>query len=294
MLVCYNRPLGDYLADQVANEDLITAGSFHSVCARALAAAGLDMPQRPDDQWWKESAPDLLVAAVGRENNRCGAVVVDEGQDFPQSWFDALSMILEEPDGGPFYVFADTQQAIYTVDWQAPGAWPIFDLDLNCRNTVQIAERVAAIFKTDPATLGAEGADPIFVIAEDDDDVLGTIKSVMKGLLSEEKLEPNQIVIISRNRSFIDALYETKLGSVRFQTLGKPGLVAETLYRFKGMEADVVVVDLRGVDLSTVEGKGLAYVALSRARGFLIALGSMNQAQALDWPRPSIRQMEAP
>lgn len=292
LLTCYNRPLGDYLIDQVADDEAITARSFHALCMSEAGQAGLRVPPNPDRRWWAEEAPEVLVSAATSRGAHFDAVVVDEGQDFSLDWFEALIMLLTDPDEGPFYVFADTQQAIYTRGWKPPGDWAAFDLDVNCRNTLQIAERVAGVFGGEVSTLGAEGTDPLFVLVDSDEDALGAVRMLVKRLMKDEMLNADQIAVISPSRDFIDALYEIKIGSTRFVTFPQRGLIAETLFRFKGMEADVALVDLRGVDLAGEHGRGLAYVAMSRARAFLLVLGSADQARALGWPKKLIMQPE--
>jgi hypothetical protein len=283
LLTCYNGPLGEFLADAVRESASVTAGSFHSVCLRLMKEAGMRVPRSPSQEWWRTDAPDLMLRAAEKTGRNFDAIVVDEGQDFAPGWFEGLTILLSDLETGPFYVFADTQQAIYLKDWTPPGEWPAFDLDVNCRNTLPIAVQVAKIFGTKPNSLGATGPDPRFVVADSEEDAVDLLLGSIKHLIREEMVDPSQIAIIGGSRDLINELHSLSAGS-RIVPMGQKGVVAETIHRFKGMESDVLYVLLSGLDLSSKGGRALAYVAMSRARSVLMVLGSKRQAKELGWP----------
>lgn len=80
------------------------------------------------------------------------AVIVDEGQDFSDAWIAALRVAIESE--GPFYVFADSHQQLYRRFWRAPADWTVLELELNCRNTLPICQRVSTVFGESPSSLG--------------------------------------------------------------------------------------------------------------------------------------------
>ena len=292
LLTCFNRPLGEYLARAVSDELRITAMSFHSLCMSEMKKAWIRTPQVPSSEWWRIEAPEHLVEAAEANNRAWDAVVVDEGQDFPPNWFDSLLMLLREPDDGPCYVFADSQQAVYVPDWSLPETWPAFDLDVNCRNTLPIATRVARLFDVQPSSLGASGPEPRFVVVSSSQDVLEVVSQVVEHLIREERLDPQQIAVISDSRAFIDDLHGLRVAGKRFSRMDEGGIIAETIYRFKGMEADVVLAVLHGTNVAEGKGRSLAYVALSRARSYLVVLGSKDQAKQLAWPSKLVTTAE--
>jgi hypothetical protein len=56
--------------------------------------------------------------------------------------------------------------------------------------------------------------------------------------------------------------------------IGKRGIVAESIARFKGLESDAVVLVLsESAVLDEIPAKSELYVGLSRARGFLYIIG---------------------
>ena len=63
---------------------------------------------------------------------------------------------------------------------------------------------------------------------------------------------------------------ETRAG-ITLTGLDGNGLVCETIHRFKGLEADAVIVVLD--DLDEEKDRQLAYIGLSRARSMLVVIG---------------------
>ncbi|MEN8041759.1 MAG: AAA family ATPase, partial [Actinomycetota bacterium] len=242
LLTCFNRPLGDYLADSTKDMEGVTAQSMHAFASHLFGEAGIDMPLRVSAEWFKENMPDLLMTATERTGITFDAIVVDEGQDFFPRWFMALQMLLEDPDDGPFYVFADANQTIYQEEWESPIEGEPFPLDINCRNTLPIAKKVAGVIGAEPLAMGAEGMSPQFIVANSEDDVHTALDLAIGKLISEENVRPDQITILSDHRAPIDALVGTSLGGSKVGVLGSGGVTAETIYRYKGLENDVVFV----------------------------------------------------
>lgn len=197
-------------------------------------------------------------------------MVVDEGQDFHADWWDYLRLMCATQET-PFYVFADPHQAIYRTGWVPPFDEPNFQLTVNCRNTVQIAEKVAEVFGDSTATLGAEGPDVETISAHDDKEIAKALRSSLHRLLVEEKLEPSQIVVLADRKHQVDRLRGTEFANQRLVEPGKRGVVVESIHRFEGLESDsgILIQTTRPDD----DEQMLAYVGMSRARAHLIVIG---------------------
>ncbi len=281
LLTCFNAPLGRSLERTTADLAGVTAGTFHSLCFKLASKAGLNVPPDRSPDWWALGAPELLTQAAGRLGRTFDAIVVDEGQDFPDSWLMALAMLLSEPDDGPFYVFADDQQALFQPDWELGMDLPPFDLDINCRNSLQIAEKVAAVFGGDVLTLGAAGPRPSWVRCDGDDQAVESVQDLVARLILDEMVDPSRIVVLSDQRQFVDRLRRLVVADSVFVELDRTGVVTETIQRFKGLEADVVICVLLGA--ATEDLKRAAYVGFSRAKLMLIAVGRSSLRSALHW-----------
>lgn len=70
---------------------------------------------------------------------RFDAVVGDEGQDFRDSWWDALLTCFRDPGDPTLYVFTDEHQRIFDREGSAPIELNPFPLDENLRNSRNIA-----------------------------------------------------------------------------------------------------------------------------------------------------------
>jgi hypothetical protein len=281
LLTCFNRPLGEYLKAGFVDVPSVTASSFHSFAVSELQKSGRHPPTNPSATWWDWDLPADLPDLAEHNGTSFDAVVVDEGQDFDLSWWTVLSLLLNNPDDGPFYVFADTQQAIYRPGWAPPFEGLEYELSINCRNTVPIATKVAAVYATSAVrTLGAEGPDPILHIVKGFGEIGDALKSALHRLLIVERLRPDQIVVLSTSRDVVDVLRARRFGPHRLVTAGEGGIVAETVHRYKRLEADAVVLVAheRGR-----EEQALLYIGLSRARAHLELICTRDIADSLAW-----------
>lgn len=285
LLTCFNQPLAHAIAEDMRAVDRVHVATFHGLCRQLAGRAGLAFPSQPSSQFWDEGAPDLLVEAAQKTGFNVAALVVDEGQDFHPSWWTALELLLDTPGSGEFYVFSDVHQAIYRPDWTPPFPGPSYDLTRNCRNTVAIAERVAAVFRDPVATLGATGPDPEYAVAINREGGAKALRSAIHRYLNEGKLDAGQLAVICQRRQDVEHLRGLSLAGHRGVQLGEwgsDGFLVETIHRFKGLEADAVVVILESVE-DPVD-RSLAYIGISRARAQLLVIGPPAVASALSWP----------
>lgn len=288
LLTCYNRALGEFLATNLAGETGITVARFHELTYRLARAAALPWPQNPDQEWFDITAPDLLVDAAGINGFEIDAVVVDEGQDFAPSWWEALRLLMTDPEQGPFYVFADHHQAIYRnpSEWEPPFDGFVFELITNCRNTLPIASRVADVYGDDVDTLGAPGPEPEYQEVGSFADAVRETRRILVRLLQDDGLGPDQVVVLTASAALAEQLRSRPVATHQLVEIGGDGVVVDTFHSFKGLESDVVIAVLP--DFSTPalaeQHRGLAYIGLSRARAHLIALGRPEARAQIGWP----------
>ena len=100
-------------------------------------------------------------------------------------------------------------------------------------------------------------------------------------VLLNEGMAPESIAVLTKNRRMVDSLSGSKMGNSKPTEAGQPGLTVDTIHRFKGLEADAVVVWLDKVD--GIEDRALAYVGMSRARALLLLVGPSAVKDALGW-----------
>ena len=228
---------------------------------------GLAIPEAPGDEWWDGEAPRLLERAVAEKGVRFDAIIVDEAQDFAPPWVAALDACSSSPGESPYYLFTDSHQQIYRRGDAAPASWPVVELDQNCRNTLPIARTVSSVYQDPPPGLGAHGRDPVFIDSEAGEEA-SLVQSVVDRLITEEHLKPSQVAVLCERREVVERLGDLVAGGFPFVPLGYPGVLVETVHRFKGLEADVVVLAIS----SFRPDDAVLYVGLSRARSMLMVV----------------------
>ena len=260
--------------------------TFHDLCERMARRAGLpfDAPEghhprhRP---FWEEETPMLLLRALERlPNERYDAIVVDEGQDFLPDWWPCLEDVLAQGREGTLYAFYDAHQNIFGGHLP-PEALEVIEhrLVYNCRNTTRIAEYAARLLALEPRVrVGAPQGEEVEEIAcRNADEMALNVAGRLTHLVDAEGIKPARIAILStrtlRNSPFAD---DHRAGRFELVSLdagrgSRDQVVFETLYRYKGLEADVVILlDLPGGS-KAVEPRDL-YVAATRAKHLLVVM----------------------
>ena len=283
LLLCFNEPLARDLSQKA---DGFEAETFHDFCRRLARRAGLSgfaaqYPQVQERRVYAEEAPMMLLDALARlPDERYDAIVVDEAQDFLPDWWPCLDEALRHGRQGTLYAFYDANQDIY--DGGPPGALEVIEHKLvhNCRNTTRIAEYAAGLVGTEPRVkAGAPQGRPVERIAcASDAEVVRKVAARLDQLVLREDVAPDEIAIVS-TRTLKNSPFAHDRRAGRFELVnlddraGRSSaappasrVVFETLYRFKGLERDVVILlDLPG---SRVTDRH-RYVAASRARNLL-------------------------
>jgi UvrD-like helicase C-terminal domain/AAA domain len=293
LLTCYNRYLANWLRQhlmELAREDIalrnIEVMNFHRVAYRLCERVHIPLPQDESRDYDEDFAVGLITASDLVED-RYDAILADEGQDFNDSWWDALLSLLRSPEESLFYVFYDDNQRIYGRH----SAYPIpsdhyYPLTINCRTTLTIHEEVMKHYNAldIPTCKGPQGraVEHIPTVATKVAEQKALFE-LLKRLTQDEGIAIEDIVLLSpvgKNRSHYRA--GTMLGR-QFQLswdMERPlvphGLMCCTIFAFKGLERDVVIFAEPDKIQSSTEREQLIYVALSRARFHLIILGNLS------------------
>lgn len=285
LLACYNARLADALRVQLGQIPNITVANFHQFAVQQARAAELDS-QRPttmsEDDYFSYHLPDLLLsAAEALPEQRFDALIVDEGQDFLPLWWDGLqAQLVPQPI---MYIFYDDNQRLYSASDRFPiDDDPLF-LSVNCRNTQTIHAIAWQFYKSlDADQITAEGPEGVAIelrhvaTPTDEREVLAAL---LQQLIKQEKVDPQQIAILTRRSPRALGWADTTIGGVivREQPRGKLQTLCCTIKSFKGMESPVVIIAGLGEgDEDEAEQDtaldALLYVACSRATSHLIVL----------------------
>jgi hypothetical protein len=282
LFVCYNEILGKELASAFPEDKDIEVGTFHSLCFRQAAKAGMRLPANPSAEWWEKGAAELLIDACAKSETNFDAVVVDEAQDFSPSWLEALRCLMSNRSDTPFYVFADPKQDIWKRNWSLNSDFDFCqELRRNLRNTHPIAGKVAAcIGEQLRPPFGADGPPPRWRDVREERRPIPDVIAAVERLI-DEGFGPRNLIVLCSSAKTVQALREYSIGPYSFGAWRSNGIAVETVARFKGMEYEAIVLVLEGgedeLDRTT------AYVGTSRARSVLTVVAHQKKQNFLNW-----------
>jgi len=93
LLLCFNRRLADKFVDQAP--DGVTVNTYHGFCKEMAESVGIEIDFKKVDEpkFWRD-VQDQLVAADLSSAPKFDCLVVDEGQDFKEEWYEILQLFL--------------------------------------------------------------------------------------------------------------------------------------------------------------------------------------------------------
>ena len=287
LFLCYNRPLKDWLLQAIPESfsDDLTIDTYHGLVEDLCRKAGIgfrDGANMGNANFWKDIAPERLMQAcelLGPEA-KFDAVVVDEGQDFHDLWWTSLDSVFRDPGAkGCYYVFFDPNQNLYVESPAIPGELgPAFELPVNCRNTVRIAEHCAGLVnQPNKVRDGAPMGDaPEFARAMNMRDAFQQAgKLVRKWCMTKAGgLKPHQVAVLAPGNTERDwpADFQTVPITNDFDAWRKgKGVLIASWARFKGLEADAIVI-VETMTPDSAQESVNRYVARSRAKHLLTVI----------------------
>ncbi len=185
LVLCYNRLLAQHIRVALSARRGVEAMTFHRWGVRS----GVDFRKGEEDGAFGER----LLSRMHSSSDLRGqfdAVLIDEAQDWPCSWFQCAKLALKEPDTGDLLIVGDGSQSLYRkrdFTWADAGVHASgrvlnrkFDLDRNYRNTAEIlsvartfAARTAGNIQQMPAipvgpdTAVRSGSEPLLIQLDD-------------------------------------------------------------------------------------------------------------------------------
>ena len=279
-LICYSHGLASYLRRLTGGwsrrQQPGYVGEFHSLGIQWGAPQGPDENERTTEtsQFWEHDLPAAMkqLAADLPDGQRFDSIVIDEAQDFADSWWDPVLAALRDPESGGLYVFIDEGQRVF--DRQGTPGVPLVPLilDQNIRNTRQIANAFQPLVDHPMRFLGGEGPEVRFVPCPTDD-ALDFGDDQIEVLL-EEGWRPEDLALLTTGSRHPEQIARQKAGN---QAYWDSFWDAEQVFYghvlgFKGLErrAIVLVVNEKG---AFERSRERLYVGLSRARDQLVVCG---------------------
>ncbi|MDB5952616.1 MAG: nuclease [Massilia sp.] len=294
LYVCFNRPLADHI------ERLVPAGgrvaTFHMLGDAFLRAGGVT-PDYASPDVWRQMETALATEELP-EAWKYDVLIVDEGQDFSSAWRDILLRMLKE--GGRATWLEDPMQNLYGREMVALDGWVTLHSQTNYRSPRQIVDMLASIGGGVREAVEAgspfDGADiEALVYAEGDSAALiAQTKHAITLCLAAGFARQDIAIASFRGREKSKLLGLDTLGDAHtlksftgaYDLFGNPifregGLLAESVYRFKGQSAPAVI--FTEVDFATIDELVFRklFVGMTRARLKLVLVLSERAAAQL-------------
>jgi hypothetical protein len=273
LFTCFNRPLADHLRKALADDPRIRVSGFHQLCLDLAKEAGIETwGKRDDPVFWDKQLPEYLGRAVDRLGSRFDALVVDEAQDFEESWWLPLQMLFRDPDQGVIYVFYDDNQAIYRRPGGLPDGLVSARLTENWRNTSPIFEAVMGFYEGGKVRGAGPEGPPIEMASVQKEQLPSELSKVLHRLIEEGDLAAKDVVVLTPHTpAHSPVLGQVGAFKLTDDPIGKRDVHLSSIFRYKGLDAPAIVIC--DVDRFVEEEfTKLMYVACSRARAYLAVL----------------------
>lgn len=289
--VCFNRPLADHIVRLAPPRADVS--TVHELAISALRATGVD-PDFSSSATYP-AAFEALATANAQASATLDLLIIDESQDFDGDWLQALLPRLKLD--GRLYVMGDAEQAIYRKEsFDLPDAARIVCQD-NFRSPRRLVETINLLGLT-ATPVQARGPDlgeapELHVVGARDLGGLQRAAEIVANLLREGHCLEDIAVLSFHGRERSRLINSEQLGpwplrrfTGNFDAAGNACwaegvLLAESVYRFKGQSAPIVIVcEIECDQFGDLEARKL-FVAMTRAQSQLHLVMTPSAEQAL-------------
>jgi hypothetical protein len=279
-LVCYSRGLSTWIARRVSHWPKALRRNVRVRTYHALGVEwGVQIGDARDQEYWDVTMPAQMteLARALPDEQRFDALIVDEAQDCPDTWWPSLLASLRDPEHARIAVFADEQQRIFDRDDRPDLGLVPLALDANLRNSRQIGDVFAPLAADAPDLLGGEGPPVRFMQCRASEAVETADDAAVE--LLDQGWDPQDVALLTTHHRHPEQANRVELD-------GRDGywdsfwdgtdLFFSTVAAFKGLERPAIVLAVDGFrDPSTAAE--VLYVGLSRARDLLVVCGDIDQ-----------------
>ena len=283
-VMCYSRGLARFMQLTIAQwappERPAYVGLFHDLPLQWGAQPGAD----DDSHYWEVALPQRLRELAGERDpaDLFDAIIVDEGQDFSNIWWQAVESCLRAPATGILYAFTDEHQRIFDRDGAAPITMNPFYLGENLRNADTIVESIAGL-ASEPQIVRLHGGERVEFVDVPTDAALETADDVLARIADSGDWELNQIALLTTGpRHPVQREVVAIEGFAAYWDAFFAGTDAfyGHVLGFKGLDREVVVLCANGFR-DPQRAREMMYVGMSRARFKLVVVGDMAELAEL-------------
>lgn len=274
-VLCYSLGLAEHLKREVATwhrkERPAFVGTFHDFGKQWGAPDG----ERIDSAFWEDELPVLMadLASELDDRHKYDAIIVDEAQDFAETWWRPVLKALRDEDDGGLFVYSDENQRLFARFGRPPVQLIPLVLDHNLRNTRQIHDSFGPLA---PSRMYADGGDgpEVRFVPSTADDAVATADDVVDEFL-DRGWKPQNVMLLTTGKRHPIQVERTDFHDQDgyWKTFWDPD---EVFYGHvlgcKGLERKAVVLCVNEPEVRERARERL-YVGMSRATDELVVVG---------------------
>ena len=274
-LICYSLGLAAYFKRVVETWDRkhrpAFVGTFHALGRSWGAPDG----SRDNSDFWEIELPAIMkeLAAGLPDGQRFDSFIVDEGQDFADSWWAPIMGAMKDQETGGLFVYSDENQRIFQRFGGPPVPLVPLILDHNLRNTKQIGEAFNPLAPMRMQLKGGDGPEVEFVPSSAEDAV--EIADEQVDRLLEAGWKSHEVMLLTTgNRHPVQIERGSASDPVGYwrSFWDEDDVFYGHVLGCKGLERQAVVLCINQ-DKVTDRSRERLYVGLSRATDQLIVVG---------------------
>jgi hypothetical protein len=277
LLLCFNRPLADKFQAIVQVGSMVN--TWNGFCTDYLETIGhtLDYSKMDSDPHFWQDIDELILNSVIPENWKFDTLIIDEGQDFHQEWLDTLQLFLTE-DASTLWLEATDQNIMGADHTLEHSDFVTYNSSENFRNPQSIAHFIQETLDKDFEVMNPlPGLGVGMSTYSSDNEQLEKLKTTIKRLLSDG-FKHEDIILLSyhgmksSSLSDLDSInkipikkFTGKYDKQKNQIMTEGTILFESIYRFKGQQAPVVIfVDIDPTD-ECEHAKQILFTGMTRA-----------------------------
>lgn len=288
LLLCYNRLLANKIRESInirkVDEELFQITTYHSLARNIISKyddTWWNKNNKSSDNFWTLEVPSKLDEVLDSHQVwKYDAIVVDEGQDFKEFWFETIFKLCKS--NARRYIYLDSMQNIFGHYSELPKGDSYFRYRLtdNLRNTKSIVRFVNQKVETEMkfSEYSPEGPEVVQVICKNEVEVIKSLKDIVEELVNTQNILTSQILVLiggAKSESPISAV--KKIGRFNMKSLNrkarfeKGAIHYSNIKTFKGLEKDVLII-LDDIPSTNSNYKQLFYTQATRAKHTLFII----------------------
>ena len=246
-------------------------GTFHALGRSWGAPDG----SRDNSDFWEVELPAIMkdLAAGLADGQKFDSIIVDEAQDFADSWWAPLMGALKDQETGGLFAYSDENQRIFQRFGGPPVPLVPLVLDHNLRNTKQIGDAFNPLAPMRMHLRGGNGPEVEFVCCSAED-ALDTADEQVDRLL-ELGWKSNEVMLLTTGKRHpvqIERGSESDPAGYWRSFWDDGDVFYGHVLGCKGLERRAVVLCINE-DKAADRSRERLYVGLSRATDQLVVVG---------------------